>query len=525
MIQLTYEQKSSVGLQYILDRLNPSSPYGQEKVRRLTPYTKDEKELLLEELSNLEKLIDKKDQLKQEINHLRRIFMQMKDVRQAIKKAHDMCLNDIELFEMKNFLICSEQARSVYTFIQGQTGMTGLDYKDLEAALNVLDPDGRRIPSFYIYEAYSEKLADIRIRKRNLEKSMELATERVRQAYAENGDELSAEEARKKYQELRHEVVLEEEAEEQIIREELTRKLRPFLADMSYNAEITGRLDLLLEKLTATYFGKTVKPILTGMCAEPKEICENVSTAECTNGLNVKAEETFVLENVTNPWVASVLKERGLAFTPLSIELTQGATVITGANMGGKSVSLKTIVLNVLLAMCGFYVYADYAEIPFFENIQMISEELQSVQKGLSSFGAEIVQMKEVIDTVDREFCFVVLDEFSRGTNPHEGAALVRAVTKYLNEKHVMALLVTHFDNVAEHGKAHYQVVGLKDMDENQVQNEIASAGNDKGVKVIAAHMNYGLYRVENEGNCPRDAFRICRLLGLQDEVMGLLEE
>ena len=42
--------------------------------------------------------------------------------------------------------------------------------------------------------------------------------------------------------------------------------------------------------------------------------------------------------------------------------------MITGANMGGKSISLKTIVLNVVLAMCGFYVYADYAEIPFFRE-------------------------------------------------------------------------------------------------------------------------------------------------------------
>ena len=496
MIQLTYEQKSSVGLQYILDRLNPSSPYGQEKVRRLAPYTVDEKDKLLEELSTLEKLIAKKEDLKQEINHLRRIFMQMKDVRQAIKKAGEMCLNDIELFEMKNFLIACEQARSVYTFIKGQTGMTGLDYMDVEAALNILDPDGRRIPSFYIYEAYSEKLADIRIRKRELEKSMEIA----------------AEETKKEYQEKRRLVVLEEEEEEQIIRERLTKELQPYLTAMAYNAENTGKLDLLLEKLTATYFGKTVKPIFTG---------EDMSTLQG----GTKTSASFKLENVTNPWVASILKEKGLEFTPLSIELTMGATVITGANMGGKSIALKTIVLNVLLGMCGFYVYADDAEFPFFENIQMISEELQSVQQGLSSFGAEIVQMKNVIETVEKEFCFVVLDEFSRGTNPHEGAALVRAVTKYLNEKQVMALLVTHFDHVAEYGKAHYQVVGLKDMDENQVQYEIASAGTDKGVSVIASHMNYGLYRVENEGSCPRDAFRICRLLGLQDEVMKFLDE
>lgn len=505
MIQLTYEQKNSIGLQYILDRLNPSSPYGQERVRRLTPYTVEEQDLLMEELSNLEKLINKKDDLKQEINHLRRIFMQMKDVRPTIKKAREMCLNDIELFEMKNFLIYSEQARSETNYVNGQTKMTGLDYMDLEEALDILDPDGRRIPSFYIYEAYSEKLDDIRKRKRELEKSMEIA----------------AEDTKKEYQNLRHQVVLEEEEEEQIIREQLTKRLQPYLDAMLYNANVTGRMDLLLEKLTATYFGKAVKPVFSQMAGVRKDPVHK----DAENDSNHAADISFKLENVTNPWVASVLKERGLEFTPLSIELTQGATVITGANMGGKSISLKTIVLNVLLAMCGFYVYADYAEIPFFENIQMISEELQSVQRGLSSFGAEIIQMKDVIENVEKEFCFVVLDEFSRGTNPHEGAALVRAVTKYLNSRHVVALLVTHFDHVAEYGKAHYQVVGLKDMDESQVQHEIRTAGTEKGVSVIASHMNYGLYRVENEGNCPRDAFRICRLLGLQDDVMDLLEE
>ena len=65
MIQLTYEQKNSIGLQYILDRLNPSSPYGQERVRRMTPYTVEEKDLLMEELSNLEKLMNKKEDLNQ----------------------------------------------------------------------------------------------------------------------------------------------------------------------------------------------------------------------------------------------------------------------------------------------------------------------------------------------------------------------------------------------------------------------------------------------------------------------------
>lgn len=483
-MEFTYEQKCSTGFQYILDRLNPSSPYGQEKVRKLVPYTSSQKEQLFLELDNLEKLIGKRQELQPDLNQLRRIFMQMKDIRPTLKKAREMCLNDIELFELKSFLIYSDQARAVQKRIKGVSDIVGLDYEDTSPALDILDPDGRRIPAFSIYDSYSERLAEIHRRKAKIEAQMEHA----------GSDEEWA-----KIQELRHAVVLEEEQEEQVVRERLTDQVRPYLEIIGKNAKITGNLDLLLEKMSASLYGHTVKPTIT--------------------------KDELVLENVTNPWVASVLKEKGLTFTPLSIALGKGAGIITGANMGGKSIALKTITLNVFLALCGFYVYAEEAQIPFFENVLMVSEELQSVKQGLSSFGAEIVQMEKVAETIEKEFCFVVLDEFSRGTNPHEGAALVRAVTRYLNEKDVIALLVTHYDHVAEYGKVHYQVVGLKDMDMEQVKHEIAAAGREKGVSVIASHMNYGLYKVENMEDCPRDAFRICRLLGLKEEIMDLIVE
>lgn len=483
-MEFTYEQKCSTGFQYILDRLNPSSPYGQEKVRKLTPYTRSKREQLFRELNNLEKLIGKRKELQPDLNQLRRIFMQMKDIRPTLKKAREMCLNDIELFELKSFLIYSEQARTVQKRIKGLTDIEGLDYEDTTPALDILDPDGRRIPTFYIYDSYSERLAEIHRRKTKVEEQMEQAKTDVEW---------------EKIQEIRRLIVLEEEQEELAVREKLTDKMQPYLKMIGENAKITGNLDLLLEKMSASLYGHTVKPVIT--------------------------DSELELTEVTNPWVASVLKEKGLEFTPLSISLGKGAGVITGANMGGKSIALKTITLNVFLALCGFYVYAEKAYIPFFENVLMISEELQSVKQGLSSFGAEIVQMQKVAETIDKEFCFVVLDEFSRGTNPHEGAALVRAVTRYLNEKNVIALLVTHYDHVAEYGRSHYQVVGLKDMDMEQVKHEIAAAGREKGVSVIASHMNYGLYRVEDMADCPRDAFRICRLLGLKEEIMDLIIE
>lgn len=483
-MKMTYEQKVSSGFLYILDRLNPSSPYGREMVRRMTPYGREDRGELFLELDNLEKLVNAPEEAAPEFSHLRRIFMQMRDVRPAIRKARAMCLSDIEFFEIKNFLILSGQARTVFARIRGMTGITGLSFADTGKALDILDPDGRRIPTFAIYEAYSEKLAEIRREKRRIESRME---------------HIGTEEAQAALPEKRRQVILEEEAEEQAIRTILTKKLRPYLDVIEQNARTTGKVDLLLEKCAAAFFGKSVKPILT--------------------------EGDFLMENVTNPWIESALKEKNLAFTPLTIRLEKGAGVITGANMSGKSVTLKTITLNVLLALCGFYVYAEKAEIPFFDNVLTVSEEMRSEKQGLSSFGAEIIQMKHAAEAVEREFCFVVLDEFSRGTNPHEGAALVRAVIQYLNRKNVFALLVTHYDGVAEYGKVHYRAAGLKDMDADQVKREIAAVGEDRAISVIASHMNYGLYEMRDMSACPREALAVCRLLGLQEEILNMITE
>ena len=485
-MELSMEQKTAMGVQYILNRLSPSSPYGQERVRRMEPYPREQKAQLEEELYNLTCLITHGQEIRSLKTEIQRAFMQMKDIRPALRKGREMVLSDLELFELKNFLLYSDKAGRLAGQLTRRTGIRGICYKDTRKALDLLDPDGRRIPSFAVYDSYSPELAEIRMRKRQLERQMETARQ----------DEARWEELR----EARTREVIREEAEEAAVRQRLTDALLPYFDAIQANADMTGRLDLLFEKQRAAGFGRHC-------------VCPEIT------------ERHLMIRTAENPWVASVLREKGLEFTPLSIALEYGTGVITGANMGGKSVALQTIALNTWLALCGFYVYAEEARIPLFDNIMIISEETQSVKRGLSSFGAQIVQVKQMIDRIPDQFCFLIMDEFARGTNPEEGAALVRAVTRYLNECKVIALLVTHFDHVAEYARVHYQVAGLRDMDMGQVSREIAAAGEERAVSVIAEHMNYGIFRVEREADCPKDAFRICRLLGLQDAVMDRLEE
>ena len=155
----------------------------------------------------------------------------------------------------------------------------------------------------------------------------------------------------------------------------------------------------------------------------------------------------------------------------------------------------------------------------------IISEDLENIDRGLSSFGGEMVRFNQVVKQLEGGFSFIMLDEFARGTNPEEGAAIVQSVTEYLNEKNAVTVLATHYDNVASRASAHYQVIGLKELNVEQLKKEIAARGGEVGVELIGQHMNYGLYRVEGKQDCPRDALNICRLLGMEFRILEMVEK
>ena len=72
-----------------------------------------------------------------------------------------------------------------------------------------------------------------------------------------------------------------------------------------------------------------------------------------------------------------------------------------------------------------------------------------------------------------------LLDEFARGTNPDEGALIVQAVTRYLNDVNAISLLTTHYDKVAEFARTHYQIIGLRDIDPEAIRRELAVTSED----------------------------------------------
>ncbi len=483
MIAVRFEEREKIGLQYALETLHGCSPFGIEKIRRLRFYSPEEREELETELYNVEQAAKAAEPMKAVYDKICMLLCQMKEIRGSLRRIKALETPDhVELFELKNYLQRLETLIPLLQQVDEMTHFRDLAFHDPAAALAVLDPERTRSRGFYIPDSATQKLREIRQAKKQIEEQLYHA------ATDAEKDEL---------RQRRTRICAEEDSEEMKIRKAMGAALAPMADDLLADADTVGRLDFLIQKARFAVRYGGIRPQIT--------------------------QHELELVDMVNPELCDLLADKGRAFVPVSIALDRGATVITGANMGGKSVAMKTVALNVLLLQAGFLVCAKEAKMPLFHSVKMLFDDLQSIQSGLSGFGSEIVEFQKALTEVEEGYSLFLLDEFARGTNPDEGAVIVQAVTRYLNGVDAISLLTTHYDKVAENANAHYQIIGLRDVDPDQIRAELAVTGDD-GIQVIARHMNYGLYRVEGRSDCPRDALNICRMLSLKEEILQEIE-
>lgn len=119
------------------------------------------------------------------------------------------------------------------------------------------------------------------------------------------------------------------------------------------------------------------------------------------------------------------------------------ALLITGSNTGGKTVTLKTAGLMVLMAKAGMHVTASHAIIYPFKKVYSDIEEHQDIASSLSTFSAHIKNIAHIMDVVT-SYDLVLFDELGAGTDPTEGASLSRALLEYLDKKGVITIATTH---------------------------------------------------------------------------------
>lgn len=429
------------------------------------------------ELENVERLKKAVACRSKEVSRLESVFFHLKDLHNTFARLSHTTLDEVELFELKAFLRIVRQAAEIAANLSAEYGLEDFVFRNTDEAFDLLKAD--KGEGFFVEDGLSDKLFAARRDKEAANAAL---------ARAENEERLAAAKQAHLEAAAREEAALEE------ARAKLCSLLRPFAEDFSYNSSLAGRLDLTLAKARLAYATNAVKPSVSG--------------------------DKLRLKELTNPETAEKLGLRGAAFTPVSIEAERGVTLITGANMGGKSVALKTVALNVLLALAGFFVYASEATVPLFGFVEILNENMQSVDRGLSTFGGEIVRLNSVMQKLKSgEYGLCLMDEFAGGTNFEEGSRIFRAAERALNEMNGIFILTTHFDGVSADANALYQVKGLSGADLASLDREI-ECGAD-GAELVAQYMDYGLVKVEDKTKgVPKDAVAVCKLLRLDSDVL-----
>ena len=479
MMELSFEQKEDLGLKYVLDLLDPVCPYGAKRLKAAGFFAPGEAAALERELDNVETLVSALEQAPEAVMAFRHCLSALKDISGSLENLKLAALGEVELFEVTAFLLRLKMLIPLAQALPGYEKLHEAALEPVDAALSVVDPAGSGRLSFFVEDARTPALLEIRREKRELEKQL-------REPGADRDNLLAA----------RLVLAKREEAELQNIYAAMSDALRPMLPQLLGNARAAGVLDACLCKAMLARRYKSCRPKVGG--------------------------GVLRLEGALNPGIADALAERGQEFTPISAELPLGVTVLTGANMGGKSVAMKTITLNLSLALMGFFVFCEAAQVPLFEEMELINRDFSSATGGLSSFGGEILRFNEAVERLKAgSFSFIAMDEFARGTNAQEGAAIARGVVKYLNGQKAITLLATHYDGTAAFAARHYQVKGLRRLEEGAVPS---AASGKAGIRLIGEYMDYGLISVDKEAECPRDALRICRILGMEQEILNNIQ-
>ena len=529
--------RSETGLDYVVGALNLLTPFGTRIIKEQKPFFPGQEEELRAELERVQRMLDIAAANERDISVLQETFMMMKDNSFTIERSANAALTVVEIFEIKSLLLLIDKVRKTADRVLLPEEFVPGDITEL---LDILDPGKDRLNTFYIYDSFSERLAGLRAEKKELEREsrkakkkrkselltrtglnltpkfditvsksdserMEMMKEiselvKSEEDYMSVTFVLAPTEEDNEIQKRIDQVVADIEEEELKVREELSKEIHKWEEVLLDGCERIGRLDITLAK--ALFAART-------NCVMPQIAEEHV--VEFTDGRHLQVEE--------------IVKKKGGEYCPVSLSLSQGVTCITGANMGGKTVSLKLVGMIAIMAQYGYFVPAASARVGLSGFMQILIGDSQSIERGLSSFGSEMEELKEMMDN-SRDRSLLLIDEIASGTNPVEGLALTKSITDYLKKQPYISLITTHFEAVTDDKDVvNMQVTGLANADFDRLDKELRYANRRERINIIQKYMDYRLTRVDDNREVPKDALNIAKMLGIDNNIIEKAKE
>jgi len=451
--------KQDAGFLHVVDSMELMSSAGRRKMLDAEFLTDAEK--LRDEWCRLEQAIQavKEFKYKKPYIELRHCLMQLHDLQGTLANlANHTPLNEVELFEIKNLSQLSQTAKEAIADL-GLTAM--LPMPDTREVFALLDPDNTGIANFYIYDSYDSRLAPVRRELQALQTS--------------DGDPMRISELLAQQNEIQNEVCVR-----------LSDQLNRWCDLLVTTMEQMAYADYLVAKAELAIRWGLTRP-------EPGDHIE--------------------YKELTNHRLKERNEKANLRYQPVDVALYDGVTLITGANMAGKTVLLKSVGTAQLMAQCGMYVPASMAVVKLVEGVVSSIGDEQDEMNGLSSYAAEIIKISNILNTCREHNMLVLIDEPARTTNPVEGKALVQAIIKILNSKSSTTLVTTHYSGLGSECRR----LRVKGFVEGLADVPLTPQS-------INRFIDYSLTEDQSD-NVPHEALRIAAILNCDSEMITLAQK
>ncbi len=180
---------------------------------------------------------------------------------------------------------------------------------------------------------------------------------------------------------------------------------------------------------------------------------------DCTEP-KINLERRIVLKEARHPLMDKKINIPLIFNMGVAVSKIRGI-VITGPNTGGKTVSIKTVMLNSYMAQCGLHVPCREADICMNSNYLSDIGDGQNLSENLSTFSAHIKNVLEILQKVNKE-SFVIMDELGSGTDPAEGMGIATAILEELRKSGANFLVTTHYPEIKEYAAKHDGIINAR---------------------------------------------------------------